>query len=343
MMLIDTQLLYPEIKLVRRPPANLIQADQALFEKASHPTLAPTHLYHYRHVNVTPEGVVFRGLSIEKRFLIYPDHKRIYNTLHVASNRVKRRRIKLPANENYLLFFDYWSNAIFHWMCDALPRLEAVKTLAKDCVLLLPEHYQYPYIHETLRAFSCKAIYKFPVDAFLDCPELYVPKQITTSGEINPTNFLALRKTLLDYFKPEMSTIEYSPNIYISRSEAKYRKVLNEPDLITLLDKYDFKVIHFEKLSVKEQVETAFYAKNMISLHGANLTNATFMQPGGNVMELRKNGDTENNYYYSLTDSIGCNYYYLNCAYRDTRPGNFFDVEVDLEKFEEVLEQMLGR
>lgn len=302
------------------------------------------HLYHYSNANVTPEGIVFSWLSLEKQFLIYPDHKRIYNSLHVLSNRIKRRRISLPASEKYLLCYDYWSNAIFHWMCDALPRLQAVKELAQDCVFILPEHYQYPYILETLNAFKVKSIYKLPVNAYVHCPTLYVPKQITTSGEINPKNIIQLRQTLMDYFMPLFKNNSHqSTNIYVSRSAAKYRKVLNEDEVVKLIKKYDFEVIHFEKLSVTEQIEIAYHSKNMISLHGANLTNVIFMQPESNVLEFRKKNDTENNYYYSLADSVGCNYYYLNCEYVDTKPGNFFDLTVDIEELEIILRKMMDK
>jgi hypothetical protein len=67
------------------------------------------------------------------------------------------------------------------------------------------------------------------------------------------------------------------------------------------------------------------------------------MKPGGNVMEFRKNNDTENNYYYALTDSVDCNYFYQNCDYIDRRVGNFFDVTVDVDLLEKNIRLMMER
>jgi capsular polysaccharide biosynthesis protein len=328
------------VPIKRKKPANMKAADLALFSKSIENTLPPVSLHHLRNHSVTPEGIVFKGLSVQKQFLVYPYHTNIYNPLYVLSTRIKRKK-EVLRGEKYLLIFDYWSNSIFHWMCDALPRLQAVKEFAEDCVLLLPDHFRYPYIHETLKAFKLKAIHTFPVDTFLQCEDLYVPEQITTSGEINPENFKALRSTLLSYFQPKFSGRFNSPNIYVSRSKAKHRKVLNENELLAILEKYNFKIIHFEEHTVEEQVEIAFHARNLISAHGANLSNVIFMQPGGNVLEFRKDQDKENNYFYSITDSVDCNYYYLNCSYIDRKRGNFFDLTVDTEAFEQTIKSML--
>lgn len=327
----------------RKPPVNIKDADALLFSNHLKITLPEVNLFHYKNTFVTPEGIIFKGLKVDKQFLIYPYHNKIYNSLYVLSSRVKRKKINLPDGEKYLVCFDYWSNSIFHWMCDALPRLQAVKNLAKECIFLLPEHFKYSYIHETLKAFDFKSIHIFSVDTYLKCPDLYVPEQITTSGEINPENFNNLRKTLLNYFMPKFSGKHNYPNIYISRNKAKYRKVINEEEVVNLLKKYDFKVIHYEDYSVEEQIEIAYNTKNMLSVHGANLTNAIFMQKGGNMLEFRKKNDSENNYFFSIADSVGCNYYYMNCEYIDTKPGNFFDVTVDIKGLELILQQMLNK
>jgi capsular polysaccharide biosynthesis protein len=107
------------------------------------------------------------------------------------------------------------------------------------------------------------------------------------------------------------------------------------------LEKYDFQVIFFEDYNMKQQIEISYHARNLILLHGANLTNVLYMQPGGNVIEFRKRNETKNNYYYALADSVNCNYYYQECDYFDRKFGNFFDVIVDIPLFEKTLKQML--
>ncbi len=328
--------IYPAFKIERKLPVTSSDTGPAAFLKNVNKDFKQVSLFEYADVNVTPEGIVFKRFKIDEDLLIYPQHKEIYSFLYLGSSMVKRKKIVLPDNEMYLLCFDYWSNSIFHWMCDAMPRIESVKELAKKCVLLLPENFTYPYILETLKAFEFKGIYRFKDNVYLNCRHLYAPQQITTSGQINPENILSLQKTLLAYFKPKFSGNINFPNIYISRNKAKYRKVINEAEILPLLNKYNFKVVFFEDYTVSEQIEMCYNAHNIVSIHGANLTNVIFMQPGKNVLELRKKDDLDNNYFYELTDSVNCNYYYLNCEFEDLKPGtNTFSLYANYEQLEE--------
>jgi hypothetical protein len=342
-MIVKTKtLLYPQQTVTRRLPVNLVTGDDYLFSGSNPADLKEVHLYSYENVNVSPEGIVFKGLSFDEDLLIYPKHKKNYNIVYLLSSYIKRKKISLPKNETYLLIFDYWSNSVFHWMCDALPRLEAIKEKAKEYVLLLPENFEYKYIHDSLKAYTFKSIFRIPLNSYVNCSHLISPGQITVSGEINPQNILSARSGILEYYKALFKNKFRYPNIYISRSKAKYRKILNENELLPVLKSSGFQIIYFEDMDFVEQVECCYHAKNIVSIHGANLTNTVFMQSKGNVLELRKNNDPLNNYFYALTDSVGCNYYYQNCETTDHIPGeNFFDLKVDCELFEKNILLML--
>lgn len=341
MLVKNKRVIYPEITIKRKPPVTFFDGENTAFLKKVNLRLRPVSLFNYLNVNVTPEGIVFRNFKIDEELLIYSKHAKIYNWLYLLSSIVKRKRIKLPANQNYLLCFDYWSNGIFHWMCDVLPRIESIKHLTKDFVLLLPKEFKFAYMHETLKAFTFKDIYYISDSTYLYCEKLFSPQQITISGQIRPENILTLRQTLLTHFTPEFTGKLNFPNIYISRNKAKYRKVINEEELLPILGKYNFKVIYFEDYNVSEQIELCFNANNIASIHGANLTNIIFMQPGKNVLEFRKKDDLDNNYFYELADSVKCNYYFINCDYEDKTPGNnTFSLYVDKNRLETTLSHL---
>ncbi len=343
MLIKSKEVIYPELTIKRKKPVNLAGSTD-LFSKKIDLHFNSVSLFRYSNVNVTPEGIVFKRFKIDEDLLIYPKHKKIYNWLYLSSSLVKRKKIKLPDTENYLLCFDYWSNGIFHWMCDVLPRIEAVKDFAKDCVLLLPKDFKFTYIHETLKAFQFKGIYYLDDSAYLHCKRLYSPEQVTTSGQIRPDNILSLQCTLLNYFKPKFTGKLNFANVYISRNKAKYRKVINEKELLPTLANYNFEVIFFEDYSVCEQIEICYNASTIASIHGANLTNTIFMQPGKNVLEFRKKDDADNNYFYELADSVKCNYYFIDCNYEDKTPGNnTFSLYVDVMDLEKTISQIIQK
>jgi hypothetical protein len=57
----------------------------------------------------------------------------------------------------------------------------------------------------------------------------------------------------------------------------------------------------------------------LIGNHGAGLTHACWMLPGTALFELRRQGDSANNCYYSLAGALGIRYYYLMCKAADER------------------------
>ena len=337
------KILVERIEITRKIPINPINKSEALFFRNVDLIFQKVYLFEYRNVCITPEGIVFKKLQLDGDLLIFPNHKKTYNFLYLLSTLIKRKCIVLPENETYLLCFDYWSNSIFHWMCDVLPRIEEVKEQAKECIFLLPKSFKYSYILETLNAYQFKSIFYIEDNTYLRCKSLISPEQIATSGKMRPESILKVRATLINYFQPHFSNKSFDHNLYISRSKARFRKVINEMELLETLKKYNFKVVFFEDLTVTEQVEICYHAKNIISIHGANLTNVIFMQPQGNVLELRKKDDLLNNYYYELTDSVNCNYHYLNCDFEDPNPGtNSFSLYVDLNNFETCLQRMMN-
>ncbi len=328
-------LIYPSVAIVRHPPTNIEMAKSSDFFSKVDTHFKPVYLKTFRQVNVSPEGIVFKGLSLDKDLLIYPKHSKMYNAKYLIKTYLKRKCIRLADHETYLLCFDYWSNSIFHWMCDVMPRLEAIKTQTKDLVLLLPSHFEYPYIHETLKTFEFKSIVYLAHTTYVHCGKLVVPDHITVSGKIRPDNFKVLRQSIIQCFEPKMTGQFNKSNIYISRNKAKYRKVINESELLPLLHAYNYHVIYFEDYKVSEQIELCYQAKNFISIHGANLTNAMFMKPGANIFELRKKADLENNYFYEIADAVDCNYFHLDCDFEDPKPNyNFFSLYVNPSAFE---------
>ena len=74
--------------------------------------------------------------------------------------------------------------------------------------------------------------------------------------------------------------------IYISRSDTKTRRIVNESDLIRKLSPLGFNVVVPGRLTVKEQAETFQNAGLIVGTHGNGLTNLMFAPQGATVIEL---------------------------------------------------------
>ncbi|WP_017296482.1 glycosyltransferase family 61 protein [Geminocystis herdmanii] len=98
--------------------------------------------------------------------------------------------------------------------------------------------------------------------------------------------------------------------IYISRVRSSNRRIINEIEVINLLLKYGFEIIHLELLTVAKQAELLSQAKIVISPHGSGLSNLVFCQPNTKVIEI-----FAPNYvypcYWLVSNLVNLDYYYL--------------------------------
>ena len=137
--------------------------------------------------------------------------------------------------------------------------------------------------------------------------------------------------------------------VYISRSEADCRKIINEAETVALLERYGFESVIAEKLSYAEQVQLFSEASFVVGAHGAGLTNMLFCNPGFCVLELMNQYFTR--VYWSLAVALG-SHQYKNLMSEDVFPNTEekdpvqakknSDFIVDLDKLKTTIEAMMN-
>jgi capsular polysaccharide biosynthesis protein len=204
-------------------------------------------------------------------------------------------------------------NIYFHWMVDLLPRIEILRRggINLDQIdWFLVNNYQSRFQQETLRALGIpqEKILASDRHPHLVAKELIVPSFGSHLGWLQPWGLKFLREVFLT---PKIqSQKDFSERIYISRENAKYRRVLNEPEVKELLGAYGFITVSPEDLSLEEQIAMFAGAKIIIAPHGSGLTNIIFCQPGTKVIELISPHYLRY-YYWGISQQLGLEHYYL--------------------------------
>lgn len=90
---------------------------------------------------------------------------------------------------------------------------------------------------------------------------------------------------LREAYKPLMVEAP-SKRYYVSRSKAKWMKVVDDSILTPFLDKYSIQTVFLEDLSVTEQIKLFSDAEIIITPHGAGLANVLFMNKDSLVIEI---------------------------------------------------------
>jgi putative membrane protein len=92
--------------------------------------------------------------------------------------------------------------------------------------------------------------------------------------------------------------------IYISRRDARWRRVLNEAELAPVLERRGVELIELSKLSAGEIIRMMGEAELVIGPSGANLGSLMFCRPGAKVIELSYAPFVEK-YYFQGSSSMG--------------------------------------
>jgi capsular polysaccharide biosynthesis protein len=341
-----SQILCDETLSIRRLPANFDEQDKILFEHELNRLIPVTQLLELNHVNVNSDGVVFRGGRIlaesfgyRYQFIRWANSRNLLKFF--LRNYALKTRHRL--DKKALLVIDNWGSAYFHWLLDALPRLYVIRDQLADSTLLLPESYKtLGHILPSLAPFAITDIKFIGKNQVFRCRKLLVPSHTAPSGNYNESVIGDLRKLYTDYFG-KMQDVSLSDKVYISRSKAKVRRVINEKEVVAILKEHGFWVVLFEDYPFEQQVKIILNARYVVSNHGAGLTNMLFLPAGSSVFELRKCADSHNNCYFSLACALDLKYYYQLCKSENPDKDAFSaDVYVDLKLFRKNLELMLA-
>lgn len=174
-----------------------------------------------------------------------------------------------------------------------------------------------------------------------ECEELYA-----STYNWNGNWFKDFIQDKVKNYLPVHSTKLYPEKIYVSRENAKMRRVVNETQLVEKLAEYGFVKILNEDYTFEEQTMLYKNARYIISTHGANLTNVIFCDSGAKVCEIRfhKHFRYFKGTYYELADAHQLEYYLLyssEFAMSEMWDGDDeVDIVVNLQDLQKVLEAM---
>jgi len=299
----------------RKLPVNFRFDDLALFSHELERVIPETGLLELNDVRVSSDGILFRRHKMLPESFAFPSNMELWRRRSLlkffVSNYVLRRSREV--DRDILWITDDWSNGYFHWLTDALTRLYVMRDRLDDFVLLLPWDYQArDFVKSSLQCFGVKAVEFIGQDEVLRCRKVFMPTHTAPSGHYNEETIRGVRRLLLQAYG-DVGLRGAGERIYISRSRARKRRILNEEAVLDILAEFDFQTIYAEDLSFEQQVKICSRARYLVSNHGAGLTNMLFMPPGAAVLELRHHTDCINNCYFTLSSALDLNYFYQMC------------------------------
>ena len=251
-----------KVKVWRQKPINLIPDDNYLFSHEYQKYIKKAKIKNLKNIYISESKLkkfkYFRIRSKQWRMNSLTTRDKILYFLSdlkiLLFNNNKSESIKIIKKGIWAI--DSRSYQYFHWLTDALQRIQAAKEYLDEYpILLLPGFENFSYIKKSLNILG--------IDSYvLEPGEVYFVKELILSERVSPAG--NYRKNLINEISNnflEKNTKLKNENsfnkIWISRQNAEKRRILNFNEIKPILEKYNFKVIQFENLSFEDQVSIA--------------------------------------------------------------------------------------
>lgn len=212
-------------------------------------------------------------------------------TISKSSNRPDIKYIKGKVT----LLSTLSGHIYYHWMIDLLPRLGILQQQGvsfTDIDWFVVNRVNSAFQRETLTQLGVplEKVLESDFSPHIQADELIVPSFPGHLDWIPPETIDFLRSHFCPLRDRDKTQTHQSnqghKRIYISRKQARYRHVLNEPDVIEILKPFGFQTICLEELTVAEQAKYFSEAEVIVSPHGSGLTNLVFCQPHTVIVEF---------------------------------------------------------
>jgi capsular polysaccharide biosynthesis protein len=172
---------------------------------------------------------------------------------------------------------------------DCLPKLALIDSLdssvKKDLKFIIPDNSP-PYIVDSLKLLGIQEDQTIQIqEESITVENLILCRPAEKAGRPKKMHFLAIRNKLLSSLIDEENVHLASKRIYVSRSQSS-RKIVNEAEILQILTKYNFEVIHCENMSLTEQIKIFSEAEIVLGPHGAGIYNQTFCHSGTSIIEI---------------------------------------------------------
>lgn len=247
--------------------------------------------------------------------------------------------IKFSSKTKYIkrgiIIHNRQSNGYFHWINDVLLKVIIIKKLKifNKFPVILPKNLNSSFHFDSLRLLNINFIVQKNNLKIKEA--IYIP-DVSPSGSPRPKLVNLLRNNLI-----KKNNTNKNQKIYISRKKSR-RSIFNEPELIKILLKYNFKIYFMEDLKIVDQISLCNSAKIVIGMHGAGLTNCIWMKKNTTLIEIRPRDELYLNCYFTLSNILRLKYYYFFCDKKSIfKTINNAEYSLDLEKFEKEFYKIL--
>lgn len=225
-----------------------------------------------------------------------------------------------------------YADNYYHWTIETVPKIRYLREFERetstDVTYLVPGNAP-SWLDQTLELLAVpESKVEYASDDVYQCRRLILPSfPLRTRSD-----YEWIVDRVLTNATPDREAIGAGNNVYVSRSNAVERQVVNEDEVMEALSEYGFERYLLEEHTVAENATLFNEADVIVGAHGAGLTDLIYCEDA-TVIELF--GSKIVGAYQRLAETMGVEYEALECSPKST------DLFVDPESLASTVESVL--
>lgn len=248
-------------------------------------------------------------------------HKYFFKNNEIKDYRLNYKNKKIITFDLTIctLFFNYRN--YFHWFIDNLPKIFAAENYEKlsgeKVYFLVPDELsEWALSSLKLMNLTDERVIKTNSENIISCRKLISRRGHRCQKTISPyydaispidVKNLSIRLKKHDFIKHKIDTPK---KLFLSRNDAKTRRVINQNSINNYLKNFGFEIINLEGIDLKDQIILFNNASHIISPHGAGLTNLIFCKQNTSIFEIHSFNHGIRSEYLQIASIFGLDYYY---------------------------------
>jgi capsular polysaccharide biosynthesis protein len=227
--------------------------------------------------------------------------------------RLRFAKHPLRLQGNCLSLVQPLSGNYFHWLTEGMAILARIQPFLAGIDHVIVPEVLLDYQRESLQLMGIphERFIGLPSSGIIVCERLFAPT-FRSGWLLGQDEVSWLRNYFLGAKPRQLGGTDGSRRrLYITRSDARNRRVLNEHEVTELLNSYGFQSLRCSDLTSEQQAHAFHDAEMIVALHGAALTNLMFCREGTQVLEVFPPRWSPL-CYYGLSQLVGCHYSFLS-------------------------------
>ena len=314
------------------PPAEPVDLKGAIDNDS--PIREAIEIHILKKARVNYYGYVFQKGRVYDHF-ISPRHRGTITWKNCLSNYLKKKivRIDSPA----ISIAHGWYDNYYHFTLEVLVKVFLLRNYLPTATIIFPSKTT-KFHREWFELIGLTNI------RYIEENEVVLsPKVISCNfpnRDLNHHHLITplFREWIMEHARNRgfLELSGFPSNLFIDRSKATYRKILNHKEVEQVLTEAGIPMLNLEELSLEEQINALYFARHISFVHGAGLTNILFCNPETRIFDFCHK-DFNQHCFYKLAIPLQLQYRLIKCEANTVHelPG-YCDLYLPLDSVKEI-------